>query len=354
MKTAILAVTLNGIKVARLIRDGLENDCQIFTLEKYCKDDANYEPLTNGVKESMKNIFCSYKNIIMVMSCGIAVRTIGPYLESKLTDPAIVVLDELGKNVISLISGHVGGANELAIKVAGITRGNPIITTASDNQKVISIDMLAKKFDLVLTDYEKAKGITSDIVNGRNVGLISDVIIKSEIGYGVTLTTWEKIGENDFASLIYIGNKDIEEKELPLVKLVTKNIVIGIGCRKGIKDGDIIDFVKKIFNEHKLSIEAIHSVCTIGLKSEEKGILNLCRYLRIPLKIIDDKLIKEIENNFECSNFVRKTVGFGCVCEPCGFLGSKLGKQLIPKRCFEGITLSVYEEAVTLEVSNEG
>ncbi len=354
MNTAIIAVTLNGMKAAERIRASLENHCAIYTLEKYCTDDTDYKPLKNGLKESMKNIFSSYKSIIMIMACGIAVRAIGPYLDSKLTDPAIVVLDEMGRNIISLISGHIGGANELAIKVAKITGGNPIITTASDNQKVISVDILAKKFNLALTDYEKAKVITSDIVNGRNVGLISDVKIKSEIGEGVTLTAWENIKKNDFVSLIYIGNKNIEEKELPFVKLITKNLVMGIGCRKDTKGVDILDFVKSTLDEYKLSIEAIHSVCTITLKSEEKGIADLCQYLGVPLKIIEDQAIKAIEGNFPCSDFVRKTVGFGCVCEPCGFLGSKSGKQRIPKTSYKGITLSVYEEDLTLEVSNEG
>lgn len=354
MSIAIIAVTLNGIKLAEYVKTRLGNDCAIFTLEKYCNDYINYKPLKNGLKESMKNIFPCYENIIMIMACGIAVRSIVPYLESKLTDPAIVVLDEMGKNVISLLSGHMGGANELAIKVAKVTGGNPIITTASDNHNVISVDMLAKKFDLIVKDYEKAKKITSDIVNGKRVGLISDVEIKSEVGKGVTLTTWEKVRGSDFASLIYIGNKNMIEKELPLVMLITKNIVLGIGCRKDTKGADIIDFVKKTFDEYELSVEAIHSVCTIVLKHEEKGIIGLCQYLDVPLKIIDDESIKAIEDDFECSDFVRKTVGFGCVCEPCGFLGSKSGKQLIPKRSFKGITLSVYEKDVTLEVNDEG
>ena len=354
MKTAMVAVTLNGIKLAEHIKSRIDNDCQIFTLEKYCSDNISYEPLKNGLKEAMKNVLSFYENIIMIMACGIAVRAIGPHLESKLKDPAVIVLDEMGRNVISLVSGHIGGANDLAVKIAKIIGGNPIITTASDNQGVISVDMLARKFDLALTDYEKAKRITSDIVNGRRVGLISDIKIKSDIGNGVTITTWEMAGDSEFVSLIYIGNKNIEEKELPLVKLITKNIVLGIGCRRDTKEADIIDFIKRTFEEYKLSIEAIHLVCTIALKREEKGIISLCQYLDVPLKIIDDESIKVIEDDFECSYFVRKTVGFGCVCEPCGFLGSKSGRQLIPKKSYKGITLSVYEEDLTLEVSDEG
>ncbi|WP_148137543.1 cobalt-precorrin 5A hydrolase [Candidatus Formimonas warabiya] len=342
MKRAILSVTTGGLKTAQSIQKEMGGD--IFTLEKYCPG-TDYRPIRTGLKEFMGGIFGTYRELILVMSCGIAVRSIAPYLDSKLTDPAVVVLDERGNFCISLLSGHLGGANQLAEKVASITGGIAVITTASDNLGLESVDMIAKKYHFVMEDMEQVKRVTSCLVNGKKVVLVNDSPIHLDLS--LERRDLEQVAAEQPDAVIYVGNKEElgwDQGDIFVAKLRVPNLVLGIGCRKGMDGEKLRSSVRAFFHQHNLALCAVKAIATVDVKKDEPAILGLAEQLAVPLCIVDRGEILPIEKRFACSDFVKKTIGVGCVCEPAAFIVSGQGKLRVPKTALEGITLCIYEE----------
>ena len=335
MKRAILSVTEDGLRLGLKIQEASSG--HLYTLEKYIDSGIpNIYPIKGSLKDFMGYIFEVYKEIVMIMSSGIAVRSIAPWLNSKLTDPAVVVCDDSGKYAISLVSGHIGGANKVAEEIGVIMGGQAIITTASDNKTIESVDMLAKRLGLHVDNYEYAKLVTSCMVNGKSVGYIDE--------YGI-LNNRKNIDGSESA-IIYIGNKeklDIDAKNKTIVKLTRKCLIIGVGCRKATEPEKLIAAVENILNENNLSPRAIRGIATIDLKGKEPAIIQLSRHYNVELNILSREDIKSVEDRFENSAFVKETIGVGSVCEPAAYITSNYGKRIIPKVKAGGITVSVYE-----------
>lgn len=334
-KKALVALTRGGLTTARKIGAAMEAD--IYTLE-------NGSRLTDLIGE----IFPRYREIILVMSCGIAVRSIAPYLKSKLTDPAVVVLDEKGNHVISLISGHVGGANALAREVAKITGGTPVITTASDTLGILSVDMIAKTHNLAMADMEQVKKVTAAMVNGRQVAVIKEGW-QGELDPALMSMTWDEVRHRPPEAVIYIGSKklpDTAEQGIPIAHLIPRNLVIGTGCRRNTDPDHLFQTVTELFSKEGLALAGVMLVASVDVKQNEPAVVSLAERLAVPLKIISREEIARVENNFTCSDFVRKTIGVGCVAEPAASIASGGGRCLVPKTAKDGITLCVYEKVV--------
>lgn len=347
MNKAVIAITQGGIHLASRIKEQV--DCNLYVLKKYCNEEEQI-PIDTSLTEFMTTIFKNYREIIMIMSCGIAVRSIAPHLRSKLEDPAVIVVDEKGEYVISLLSGHVGGANQLAEQIAQITAGTPIITTASDRLGIEAVDMLAKRLNFFIEDYQSAKEVTACLVNQKKVGCITELSLSSLLPSNLILTDFKSVKEKALDAVIYIGNREglIQNIEIPVVKLRPKNLVLGIGCKKGVEGQKMIAAVQDVLKRNNLSLHSIKAAATIDLKANEQAILELVEVLSVPLTVIDRKEIIEIEDRFNCSPFVKQNVGVGAVSEPSAYLASKCGKCVVSKKTYEGITISVYEESIDI------
>ena len=167
MKIAVIAVTENGYKLASQIREKLP-DPEIFIYQKYAvSGEKSYEK----IGELTDRIWNKYDAIVFISACGIAVRAIAPFVRSKLTDPAIIAADDSGHFAVSLLSGHLGGANELAEKIGGIIGAVPVITTATDNSGRFSPDLFAKANDLAIENMEAAKLVAAASLRGEVIGL---------------------------------------------------------------------------------------------------------------------------------------------------------------------------------------
>ena len=171
MKIAVISVTENGNKISRRIAAGIGIACDRFAFSKHC--DGSAVPF-DDMKQMTAKCFGEYDGIIFICACGIAVRMIAPHVVSKLSDPAVVVIDESGKFAISLLSGHIGKANALTEKVAEIIGAEPVITTATDVGGKFSPDSFAAANDLYICEYDIAKEIAAETANGGNVGFYSD------------------------------------------------------------------------------------------------------------------------------------------------------------------------------------
>lgn len=326
MKLAIWSVTRGAGREALKISEKIDR-CDVYTLKKFSFENTIQ---IENFAESLNMEFNNYDGHIFIMATGIVVRKIKDLLKGKEIDPAVVVLDEGGNFVISLVSGHLGGANELSERLAKKLGRLAIITTSSDITGKIAVDSISQKLNAELESLEKAKNITSLIVDGKEVILKLPNNIVKENGEGI----------------IYVSNKERVET----IQLYPKNLIVGIGARRGIEFENLNIFLKEIFKEQNLSLKSIKKFATVDIKENEKGIIELANYYKKELQIITRGEIEKIEDMFEGSDFVKKSIGIKVVSEPVAFLSSnKRGKFLVQKRKKNGMTISIYEEELMYE-----
>lgn len=321
METAAISVTLQGDEIAgRLKEKGLD----IHLFSKCQMDDFN-------LKRATEEAFKEYKQIVFIASTGIAARAIAPFIKSKDADPAVVVVDASGKFAISLLSGHLGGANQLAEEIAGMLKAQPVITTATDTIGVVAPDVIAKKYGLVIDDLKSAKHMAALLVKGEKVAFEDE---QGEIplpeGY---------VDEATEASGIVKVTSKAKHPGSNELKLVRKNIVLGIGCRKDFDSLSMRENVLQVLQDMDIDKRAVRSICTVSVKKDEKCIRELAEFLNCSLNIYSVEEIREIQDEFQGSSFVEKTIGVKAVCEPCVVLG---GAQVIQKKMkLNGMTLSI-------------
>lgn len=334
-KWAIVTLTSKGVEVSLKIKENLpEKDIDIYTMEKFKTDGVKiYE---GSLKNLFENLFKDCSTIVCVMATGIVVRTIAPFIKHKSIDPGVIVLDASGKFVISLLSGHIGNANENSILIADRIGATPVITTASDSLNSISVDEIGKRINAEVENFVAAKNVTSDILENKKIFLNNEAKVELK-----NLNLPENISENkeDFDSEILIT---IENKKGDFAKLIPKVLTVGIGCRKNTEAKDIINFVKEVFKENNLNLKAILKFASINLKKDEVGIIKTCEYFKADFEIVDNEKILEIEDRFEPSEFVKKITGVSSVCEGAGFVASNYGEELVKRTAKNGMTLSVW------------
>lgn len=337
MRLAIITLTKKAARKGIEIKDLLTptnrfKAIDVFTLSKYSDDKTI--PMENGFKDTISKVFDSYDSLYFVMASGIVVRTIAPLLKSKDIDPAVITGDEDGKFVVSLLSGHLGGANELASLIAENIGGIPVVSTASDVSGSIAVDTIAMELKAHLRDLESAKDVTALIVNGERVELRlpKNMAVDRDIQDS---TTEQTVG------VIVTSNR----LDIKMTQIIPENIILGIGCRRDTPAETVLEAIKVTMKECNLHMDSIKHISTVDVKADEAGLLEVCDRLNKELIVIDRQEIKAIQDNYEGSDFVKKTIGVRCVSAPVAYLASnKGGKFLKEKKRYNGVTVSIYEE----------
>jgi cobalt-precorrin 5A hydrolase len=322
LKIACLTFTQSGEQIAATIRTAFrklgsgETQVDIFTKNDY--------------KEHLHDIFREYTGIVFISSTGIAVRLSAPFLQDKTRDPAVVVVDDLGRYAISLISGHLGGANDLTNEIADILDCQPIITTASDGRGIEAVDLFAKRNNLFIENLNDAKIITAMMAEGHPIRLISE--IDARIGY-------DNIVDDNPAGCIYVTSQDQVNCDVPYCILRPKNLNVGLGCRRGKTKEEILKAITQVFQKHNLHLNSIKAIATIDVKKDEVGILETCKALLCELHFYTREDIKQVQHHFSTSQWVQSTIGVFAVCEPCTYLAG--GELIVEKTVIDGITVAV-------------
>jgi len=340
VKWAVLTLTKGGLEQAKRIKN-IINEVDIYTLPKW-KDSQAYE-IEGKLDEFVGNIFDKYSTLVFIMATGIVIRSIANHIKHKAIDPAILVMDEKGEFVISLLSGHLGGANDAARLLSKKLGARPVITTSSDVNDTMAVDTIAMKLNCVLDNFEQAKNITALIVNKEKVGIKSDIPISFNLPENIV-----KVDDDskDIKGVIYVTNKMKFDFSTPKVQIIPRNIVVGIGCRKGIHKDHIIDVVNRFLCINNVHPKSIKHFATVDVKKDEQGIIEASKYFNVPLKIISREQIRMVEQKFEISDFVKKTIGVGAVCEPCAYLSSMKGQFIMRKTPAQGVTVCLLEENI--------
>lgn len=372
MNIGIISVTKQGDKLAEKIKSDL-------SATVYSKNTIPNFDLKSITKELMENC----EALIFIASTGIAVRAVAPFIRNKAVDPAVLVVDCSGNFVISLLSGHLGGANELTLKVAALLKAQPVITTATDNLGLIAPDVIAKDNNLIIEDMKKAKIIASRLVEGKPVYFIDErnlidvpkgYVEGAELFYehnedledekllniqnmnehnGNLLKEPKEFAETEnqltTTNIVYATNKlNLPKKFLgsnfESLKLIIKDIILGIGCRKDYPSHKMREKVMEALIKENIDIRAVKAIATVEVKREERAILVLSQFLNCPINIFTIEEIKKVQHKYKGSDFVEKTIGVRAVCEPVVELSNC--RLLTDKLSLEGMTLCIGEEKV--------
>jgi len=268
--------------------------------------------------------------MVFISAVGIAVRTIAPLVKSKRTDPAVVVADEAGKFSISLLSGHIGGANELALTVAECIGAIPVITTATDVNGKIAIDVFAEKNDLHITSMLMAKEVSAAVLAGEKIGFSCDYERQGDLPLYFTENQAQRIN-------VRVGFAPQQEGVLVLSP---RNLTLGIGCKKGTAAEKIAAAVEDFLSGHNVPRASIAGVASVDLKAQEDGLLQFCREAGLGIRFYSAAELNALSGEFSHSPFVEKTAGVDCVCERSAVKASG-GRLLIGKTKYPGITLAL-------------
>ena len=297
-----------------------------------------------ALEQWTKDCFQRRLPILFISACGIAVRMIAPYVSDKLTDSPVLVMDEQGRFVISLLSGHMGGANHLAEKIAGLMQAQAVVTTATDVENKFSVDVFAKEKGFAILDREGIREISSRLLRGEGIRVAVDPAISVDGGA-------ESIFPEEFQVLPY----ETEEVDLRIMsregamhkdktksaalRLMAKEYVLGIGCKKGKSFEELQSFLQRNcpFDLEK----EVYAVASIDLKKREEGLWGVAQFYHIPFITYSAEELEAVEGDFSESEFVKNVAGVSNVCERAAVLLSE-GGELVQKKIAEnGMTLAI-------------
>lgn len=337
MEIDIYAFSANGARLCDKIIEGLkEYNIEAYVPSKYASYGRHVKIRQDSLYISTEKSFANKDCIIFIGAAGIAIRAVAPFVRSKRTDPAVLCIDEKGINVISLLSGHIGGANQMTLKVADIIGGNPIITTATDINGKFAVDQWATYQKLYIMSLKAAGNIASAILDDEKIGLDSDFEIIGELPEEIDLNQ-KRIG-------ICISLNDKKKPFDITLNLVPKIISVGVGCRRGTDFCVIHKAVTEVLDEYNISPYAISSINSIALKKNEEGIIKTAKMFKVPFNTFTGDELNNIDGEFSDSDFVKSITGVDSVCERAASASSSTKKLVIRKTIKNSVTVAACME----------
>lgn len=349
-KVALFCLTPGGVRLAQRIR--VQRAVDAFTSHKLMQE--GFLPFTGSFVDTVALAFQRYDALVVIGATGIVVRVIAPLLQDKLHDPAVVVLDEQGEHVISLLSGHCGGANALTRSLAAQLGARAVITTATDVNGVGALDLLAQKINGRLADFAVAvKTVNQLLVSGGRVGLWIDpqlspapVIPEALLRGFIAVPTPEAFPSLDALVCISLrAELPAFSCTAPRYKVVPRRLLLGTGCRRDTPFATLRALLLKQLAAHNLDPLALQAMASITLKQHEPALLALAEEYDLDFQVYSAEALSRYASQFPCSDFVRQTVGVGCVSQPAALLLS----EAMGGGTFIGETLR--EQGVTLTLS---
>lgn len=330
MNIRIISFTDRGRGVSQTLAAALS----AHTVQQYAKADGflPYASVRTFAQEAMQQADA----VVFVGAAGIAVRAIAPFVRSKDTDPAVLVIDENGKFVISLLSGHIGGANAWTRQLADILHAIPVVTTATDGRGVFAADSWAVQHGCAVKDIRAIQYISGALLRGEQVGLRSDFPIAGALPDGVQTDT-----AHDCGILLSVR----EPERLPFahtLHAVPRVVHVGVGCKKQTDPCALRTWTEGILRALRIVPQAVASVSSIDLKREEPAVLALAQAWRVPVYFYSAQQLEQVTGDFPRSDFVRRITGTDNVCQRAAVKASENGSCLLAKTAKDGMTVSIY------------
>ncbi|MHA6531524.1 cobalt-precorrin 5A hydrolase [Paenibacillus sp. BAC0078] len=352
---AAVAITRNGIRLA-LTLGGLLPDTEVYCCAKYSgelQEAAGIQYVFEGpVKELLPELFQRYEGIILFFSLGAAVRLIAPLLRDKRTDPAVIVIDERGEHVISMLSGHLGGANRLTLQIAELLDSHPVITTASDVQGTFAVDLLGREFGWRADSFAPMKTVSAAVVNGEAVAFLQESGERGWLPPGAELPehvrlcgSMAELREFPFSAAIVVTDRHLTEPETTALGERTvvyhpRSLVLGMGCNRGTLLEELEAVVLGTLAELGLSLLSVRNLATAAIKGDEVGLLALCGKYGWELVLYSPEQLNTVELEQPSDTVFRATGAYG-VCEPAALLSSGAQELVLKKKKSGNATIAV-------------
>jgi cobalt-precorrin 5A hydrolase len=353
---AVIAITRRGVETALKIKKALDAEglpSNVYAPKKYSQ--AGVVSLDVKFSDFIKDNYGKVDALVAVMATGIVIRAVAPFLESKLTDPAVIGVDAAGKFVISLLSGHYGGANELTKLIAKGIKATPVITTASDVMGKQSVDELARILRLDIQNPESLVAVNAAIVNGDSVVLVlvGDVKVPVELVNGFEIKkakngarALEIVNSYDAGAIVTREPLNIDKFVKPFTILKAKRFVVGLGCRKNSSAESIVDAVNAALKRISLPAGRIDCFASVDIKKDSVAMLEAAKMLGAPLEFLSVDALGSLNHKdlSPDSAMVQEKIGVGGVCERAALIVAGKNSRLILKKTKRnGVTVAIAE-----------
>ncbi|TKI08035.1 cobalt-precorrin 5A hydrolase [Martelella alba] len=344
---ALFCLTPGGVTLAKRLSDRIPVTC--FTSQALLE--PGFEPFRGTFAQTVAQVFHQYSALIFVCATGLTVRLIAPLVKDKFSDPAVVVIDDQGHHAISLLSGHMGGANALTRYIAALLGAEPVITTATDVNQLAALDVLAQQLNATMRDFrEKTKKINQLLVSGGKVGLFWDRDSLSAIkmqwpeeycdtrGF-ILITDLADLPELD--ALVLVSLRDDEPVlPVPVYKLVPRCVVAGIGCRRDTSPAVVADLLWRQLAKLHIDPLALSAIGSASIKRDEPALRHLANRCCVPFETFSVDILKPVAARFPVSEFVRRITGIGSVSQPVAWLMSN-GRLVGDTLRTQGVTITL-------------
>jgi cobalt-precorrin 5A hydrolase len=335
-KTSVLAITKNGVKIGENLKK-IFPDWSIFAPSKFSNEKNDiiwyYEPTSEKIVELFKNS----NALICLFSLGAVIRLIAPHLKDKKTDPAVIVIDDKTNFVISVLSGHIGGANELTQEIADKLHALPVVTTAADVNKTIAVDLVGREFNWKIDDDSTVTKISAHMVNEEPIGVFQDAGNRNwfkELPKNVSIyNNLDDLKKSNSKAYLIISDRVIDE-ELSKESVIYRppSLVIGIGLHWDTTKETIKEGIENCLEKFKLSSKSIAKLVSIKKPQDVQGLIDLGKEMKIPVEYVNREDLAEISAP-NPSDTVKAFEGTASVSEAAAMKVSG-GKLIVEKQKF--------------------
>ena len=349
MRCAVFTATPRGTKTALRVRASLDASVDIFVKagQEMPAEVRVYKRLAPQVEAA----FRQYDALVFIMATGIAVRMIAGSLKSKLEDPAVLVLDEEAQHVISLLSGHIGGANELTRELAASLGADPVITTATDVQKKLAVDVAAARLALRPSPKEQIKRFNSAVLDGEAIRYVIDEKLARASFYKkrlddmrLTALFGRELPPKEGLTAFITADESVRREDV--ICLVPRRLVAGIGCRRGTEMSEIRAALEAALTKIGRNIADVSLLASTEVKVDEAGLLALSAELKRDIRFHSNEKMQETIDAYGLSEspFVKKNIGIGNVAEAAALASVPAGRLALAKTKFEKVTVALVWE----------
>lgn len=375
MKLAIISFTENGIKLSQTVAKRLSGrKVTLYTkCSRYTAEDLNVQRVKESLQVWTAQRMAEGDALLFIGACGIAVRAIAPNLTDKLHDVPVLVMDEEGQYVVPILSGHVGGANELAHELAGLMDACPVITTATDVQKKFAVDLFAKCNHLEIMNKDGIAKVSAKALAGEQL----TIAVRAQ-NIECYHPKFCEVCEEDFTEaenqllreasmhkqdqeacgvepplrlVPYVKDQpvdivvsEMQDNKNALIWLRPRRYVVGMGCRKNKDTEELLAFYQETLEQAMVEPGEVYALASIEKKKDEPGLLAISERMRIPFFTYTAEELNRVGACVHSSEFVKAQVGVDNVCERAAFAGCGVSGWLIyEKHAFDGMTIAIAE-----------
>ena len=384
-ETCLIVISRGGAQLVENLIPALPGKTSLHIVERYSDlvsegPSLSVQPFSLPLRPVLAEQFGLQKRMVLFMPVGAAIRLLAPLLQHKHRDPAVVCVDDAGRFVVSLLSGHIGGADELAGEIAGALEATPVITSASHVKNTLAVDLLGQQFGWQLeADSATITRVSAAVVNGESVGICreagepdwwpDDTPLPENVR--IFTTAGELFDSGCAAALLITDRKNILESgssaqanpQLIANSVVyrPRSLVAGMGCRRGVSREHLEALLTSALESRDLSGDCIRCIATADIKGNEAGLLELAEAMGVPLvtfgadelnSMFSSRGASEEDDSSERggtldemipnpSSTARRLVGVWGVSEPSALLASGAGRLLVSRQKTDRATVAI-------------